>query len=154
MLEKVTNWILELDRLAKSAAFAALTHGLVGRWLYVIRVTEPSTELFQPLETAIRQKIFPALTGQPPPNDHIRKLLALPPRLGGLGITNIADTVSTQQEISKAISEPLVNLIVQETNRCEDVNTCQHGDILQATLEQRLIKHATTEAPGRAISQG
>ena len=147
VLEKVTNWVHELDRLAKfaltepHAAFAALTHGLVGRWLYVIRVTEPSAEdLFQPLETAIRQKIIPALTGQPPPNDHIRKLLALPPRLGGLGITNVADIVSTQQEISKAISEPLVNLIVQETNRCEDVNTRQHGDILQATLEQRLIK--------------
>ena len=39
-------------------------------------------------ELLILSNIAPNLTGRPPPNDLERNLLGLPPRLGGLGITN------------------------------------------------------------------
>ena len=44
--------------------------------------------LLQPLETTIRTKLIPALTGQPSPNDEVCDLLALPARLGGMALTN------------------------------------------------------------------
>ena len=36
----------------------------------------------------IQSHFIPALTGQPPPGEHIREILAFPARLGGLGLTN------------------------------------------------------------------
>ena len=153
MGEKVSAWVKELDHLAKyaaveqHAAFAALTHGLIGRWVYAIRVSEPvADDLFQLLETAIRQKIIPALTAQPPPNDEMRKLFALPARLGGLGITNPMDIVTTQRSMSEEISQPLVNLILH-TNKsssgsCTNADQQSDGpeDVLQAMQQQKLTK--------------
>jgi len=80
---KVVEWEKELNRLAKyaavepHAAFAALTHGLIARWLYVIRVVEPCPEeIFKPLETAMMKsegcwpclldlEVWASLTRQP-----------------------------------------------------------------------------------------
>ena len=42
----------------------------------------------QKLEDIVRCELIPNLTGRPPPNDSERLLMALPARLGGLGITN------------------------------------------------------------------
>ena len=65
----MTNWISEVSRLAKfahsqsHAAFAGLTHGLICKWLYLIRVTEAeSIRLLEPLETALRMRLVPAIT--------------------------------------------------------------------------------------------
>lgn len=47
-------------------------------------------DLLNPLEEAIQQHLIPALTGRPPCSKEERDLLALPIRLGGMGITNLA----------------------------------------------------------------
>ena len=66
---KVIEWVGEVERLsifAKSqphASFAAFTHGLVHRWVYLCRVLEIPDHQLQPLENAIQQKFLPALTG-------------------------------------------------------------------------------------------
>lgn len=137
---KVDSWVKEIDQLSKyafvepHAAFAALTHGLIGRWLHVIRVVEPCAEdTLQPLETIIRHKLIPALLGQPPPNEESRKMLALPGRLGGLGIVDPMSIVTTQKQASRAISQPLATLILQASP--------QKNDILQAQAEQHRVKH-------------
>ena len=57
--------------------------------VYSIRVTLLfSEDLLQPLENAVSHNLIPALTGQPAPNEKIRALLALPIRLGGMGLVN------------------------------------------------------------------
>ena len=49
--------------------------------------TIPGVEdLFQPLEQVIRHQFLPALTGRLALSDTERELIALPARLGGLGI--------------------------------------------------------------------
>ena len=92
--DKVVGWSAEITRLAKftqvqpHAAYSALTHGLSSHWLYLCRTTPNISEVLQPLEDNIRLVLIPTLTGCSPPNDAIRKLFALPPRYGGLGIIN------------------------------------------------------------------
>ena len=73
----ISSWVKEVERLTRVAnsqphpAYTALTHGLLGRWLYLIRVIDRSANLLlQPLEEAIRTKLIPTLTGQSPPNDN------------------------------------------------------------------------------------
>ena len=110
-------------------------------------MSEPfADDLFKPLETAIRQRVIPALTGQPTPNDNVRKLLSLPARLGGLGIVDPAATATIQWQASEATSAPLV-AIVFENGQCCDNNLAQEGILevveKQKTIERRFKKNAS-----------
>ena len=135
--DKVNGWIKEvkvLAQVAKSqphAAYAAFVHGLIGRWVYTLRVGLPSAaNLTLPLEKAVRQTFIPALTGQPELNNLVRDLLSLPARQGGLGIVNATELPAIQQTTSAAVCQPLVSLIRQ-----------QGGDIKEASGLQRSIKY-------------
>ncbi len=92
--EKVQQWSKELKLLSAigttqpHAAFAALTHGMTSKWSFFSRTVPHVSEQFQSLEDILRTDLIPHITGRPPPNDTDRKLLALPARLGGLGIVN------------------------------------------------------------------
>ena len=92
---KVEEWKEEIKTLASfakaqsHAGHAALTHGLIGHWIYALRVsTLSSDELLQPLEEANPHTLLLALTGQPAPSSNLQDLLALPVRLGGMGLIN------------------------------------------------------------------
>ena len=68
-----------------------------------------------PIETIIRVKLIPAHTGQPPPNDAVRDLLALPARLGGIAITNPTSVADMEFTASTKITEPLKHAILQQS---------------------------------------
>ena len=91
---KVEKWSEEIKKLAHiaqtqpHAAYSAYTHGLSSRWSFLSRTIPDIADLLNPLEEAIQQHLIPALTGRPPCSREERDLLALPIRLGGMGITN------------------------------------------------------------------
>ena len=92
--DKVSHWHEELTSLAEvakfqpHAAYTAFTHGFVHKFSFLSRTIPYISPLLQPLEDRIYHRLIPALTGRPPLNDSERELLALPVRLGGLGIVN------------------------------------------------------------------
>lgn len=65
-----------------------------------------------PLEEIICTKFLSNLTNQSFFSDAERDLMALPPRLGGLGIVNPARYSSFQFSSSVSITAPLVQLIL------------------------------------------
>lgn len=89
-MQRVSDWVNAIECLSTfahtqpHAAYAAFTHGLMGKWNYLIRTIPNIGDLLTPLEAVIRQKFLTSLTGQNAFNDVTRKLLALPIRLGGL----------------------------------------------------------------------
>ena len=120
MRDKVVGWSAEITRLAKfaqvqpHAAYSALTHGLSSHWLYLCRTTPNISEALQPLEDNIRLVLIPTLMGCSPPNDTIRKLFALPPRYGGLGIINPTLIAAEEYSASCHIAEPLSQFILDQ----------------------------------------
>ena len=148
MERKVEGWINELNTLsaiAKTqphAAFAAFTHGLHSKWSYVLRVIDldedTSKDLLQPLENLITSALIPSLTGQPPPGDLTRYLLALPCKLGGLGLINPIDVRPEQYQTSKAISAPLVNRVINQESAMGDCATAQQHKKTQAKYNKQL----------------
>ena len=133
---KIGEWVKETAYLAKiaktqpHAAYAAFTHGLISRWTYTLKVCSHTPEsALRPLEEVISNELIPNLTRQPSPNELTRQLLALPARLGGLGLTNPA---AIQYRSAKTICEPLVRLILK-----------QQGDVLIARQLQQQIKSRT-----------
>ena len=88
------------------AAYAAFTHGLSSHWTYnnISRTIPNIQDLLRSLEIAIHQHFIPALTGREPCSVAERDLLALPARLGGLGLTNPTSESAHAFEASKSIT--------------------------------------------------
>ena len=92
--EKISTWSQEVQHLSSianlqpHAAHSAFTHGLMNQWTFLTRTIPDAEVLFEPLEKIIRTRLLPSLTGQNTCNDDLRDLIALPARLGGLGISN------------------------------------------------------------------
>ena len=132
---KVDGWIKDIQKLSEfattqpQAAYAALTHGLISRWNYLLRVIDwerlSSDELLQPLKAAIQSQFIPAITGQAPPGQQVREILALPVRLGGLGLQNPITMAKEQQSASQQICSPLVDRIVHQQHHMGDCHLAQ-----------------------------
>ena len=118
--KQMQKWVEEVKQLATiaesqpHAAYAALTHGLIGRCSYLSQTVCNISDLLQPLEDAIRHHLISALTGRAGITDLERELLALPTRSGGLGIPNPAKTSQEKFVNSEWISAPLMALILQQ----------------------------------------
>ena len=129
---KVQKWLNEvkcLSTIAKTqpqAAYAALTHGVMARWTYLMRLVPDIDELFQPLEDVIRYELLPEITGRHALSEDERKLIALPVRDGGLGIPIPTSNTTKEFEASSTITAPLVNLICNQ----------QHDDEVGMTQKQ------------------
>ena len=67
-----------------------------------------------PLEDVIHQVFIPSLTGRSACSDIERKILALPPRMGGLGLLNPSSCYDDFFKLSVKLTSSLVDLIVQQ----------------------------------------
>ena len=115
--------VIRLSTIAKrepQAAYSAFIHGVTHRWNYVLRTIPNITELLTPLEEAIRHQLIPAITGRSTMSDTERDVLALPCRLGGLGIINPVKSSVLQYECSELITAPLVKLISSDSDFSQD----------------------------------
>ena len=144
----VSEWVRELERLSSfaisqpHAAYAAFTHGFTSKWTFLVRTTPDIGSLLKPLEDTIRLKFLPALTGQNAPNNTERDLLALPARLGGIGIIDPTQLTASHYTTSKNVSTPLVSLILQQSTSypayCKELQRKAKSDAYQAK------RHETT----------
>ena len=106
-----------------------------------------SIEILQPLETAIQSLFIPALSGQSPPNELVRDMLAPPARLGGLGLTNPVATAEEQQAASQLISAPLIERIVCQDHCLADCQAAQR----EAKARYRSHKRAKQKEDARTV---
>ena len=117
--EKVDSWsrcVAKLSDLAKvhpHYAYSAFTHGLCNKWTYFLRTIPGISSLLKPLEAVISSKFIPTLTGRFVSNDE-RALLALPIRMGGLGIIDPQTVSDSEFAASEKVTFPLVGLILQQ----------------------------------------
>ncbi len=102
------------------AARAAFTHGLIGKWVFLCRTCGDISQYLQPLEDLIHQKFVPALTGHEC-DTPTRKILALPARHGGLGLSNPVKMAHAEYKNSRHISAPLSDKMVQQETELETV---------------------------------
>ena len=98
------------------AAYAAYTHGLVGKWTCLSRACEISSEQFSNLEEVIRLDFIPAISGHTV-SDMERILLALPARKGGLGLPNPASDADLSYCWSRNATRALVDCMLRRNER-------------------------------------
>ena len=116
----VNKWIAQIETLSKIAtfephtAYVAFTSCIRHRYTYYMRTIPDIAELLKPLEEVITAKFIPALMEGRCVTDDERKLLSLPPRLGGMGIIMPSEISSREFELSKTATQTLSNAIVQQ----------------------------------------
>ena len=102
-MEKWTTEVIRLSKFAETephAAYTAFTFGIKHKWTYIARTLPDIADAFHPLEKAIRHVFIPAISNGHQCSDDERDLLALPPRLGGLGIINPTRLAETEYQNS------------------------------------------------------
>ena len=77
---------------------------------------------FEPLDRTINEKFLPALLGMASVPDNIRKVFALPARLGGLGIPVLQEIADEELQISLRVIAPLVMLMVLKLAQMSDTD--------------------------------
>ena len=121
--KKVEEWSRELKTLAKIAhsqpqsAYCALTQSLKNRWLYLARTTNSISAYLKPIEDTIRYELLPAILGRKHISNDERRLFALPPRLGGLGIDILPKVAKELHHSSKSITEPPQKNILRKEDK-------------------------------------
>ena len=159
---KVEDWVGQVVLLAEFAAanpqasYAAFTFGLRHRWTYYLRTLPDIEELLEPLESAIGNVLIPALTGHTCTPDE-RELLALPVRLGGLGIENPCRSATKEYEASIRVTAPLVKQIEAQAlelpddddiRKLQQQNRRENDNYLRERLEE--VKSALPDDIKRA----
>ena len=118
---KISTWVHDLQLLSSfavtqpHAAYSAFTHGLISKWLFIARTIPNVDDLFQPLEECIRHTFIPAVTRHSPLGDFERDLLALPTRMGGMGIINPIRMCAFEFSASNKVTKPLQSLLLSQT---------------------------------------
>ena len=150
--KKVAEWVKEVRILSEiamtepHAAFAAYTHGLQHRWNYVMRTIPDISPLFIPLENTIKDAFLPKLVKSVAISDNVRDLLALPPRLGGMGITSPVKRADEENANSVNLTRSLTEKIIAQD---------AHGEIDQnlITEEKKKISRDRQQAQKITLDQ-
>ena len=123
--DRVSEWVAEIERLAEiantqpHAAYTAFTFGMKHRWNFIMRTVPDIGDQLRPLETAISQTLIPALANGLVPTYRERAIIALPPRLGGMGIPNPVGMATIEHQNSKKLTASLTQFIVAQDERGE-----------------------------------
>ena len=135
--QKVSGWVKEVEVLADiaktepHAAYSAYSKGLQHRWNYVMRTIPGISDLLRPLENCIRNVLLPALLRSRPLRDEERALLALPPSLGGMGITSPEKLADTEHLNSISLTRSLTEKIIAQE---------AHDEVDQREITEQKIK--------------
>ena len=89
------------------------------RWTYFMRTLPDIGNLLQPLERAISDVLIPSLTGLNC-SEAERDLVALPVRMGGLGLINPSESADAEYSASIRVSAPLVSKIEEQSHETPD----------------------------------
>lgn len=137
LVKKIEKWCGELHSLAKiaesepHAAYAALTHGLRGRWTYIFRTLQIPPDFLVPLEMAIGD-VTKAVTGRLELGEEELTMLRLPARLGGIGLPDVRAIANNEHVASKSVTDNQVLEIVHQTDSSREQNTAR--DIHQSAI--------------------
>ena len=118
MVDRWVQEIQELSTIAKTEPHAAYTNFIFSmkqKWNYAMRTIPDIKCYMEPLEKSIREVFLPALLACPV-SDNIRDLLALPARMGGMGIINPVEASDIENQNSTKLTGLLTSVIVEQSH--------------------------------------
>ena len=134
---KIQLWVEGIKSMGKVArrfpqtAYAGMTRSLQCEWQYLQRVLPNVSDVFKPVEQALRSHFVPALLGLATVPDGLRERLKQPVRNGGLGIPNPCETSDALFEASEKMTESLTASLL------DNKSAFSVGDYIMRSREAR-----------------
>ena len=150
---KVGEWVEQVTKLAEfalpqpQACYAAFTYGLKHRWTYFLRTLPDLEDLLAPLERAIADVLIPSITGHYCTQGE-RDLLALPVRMGGMGLTNPSQEAASEYVASANISGPLAQRIKSQVHEPPDETEIHGVQREMCLVKNRYLKEKLDQVKG------
>ena len=146
-LQKIDEWMKELEQLSEfaktepHAAYTAFTHGLIGRYTYLMRTLPAPMHGLEALDGVIATRLLPALTGHSNFTAEDLELLRLPARLGGMGIPHLSVLAADHLVASREMTKGQVREIFLQ-NCPHDPPTVEviHGDAVRARNRAKQVR--------------
>ena len=144
--EKVGEWKEDVKTLASIAktepqgAYSAMVFAIQHRWKFIQRTVPEISEFFEELEYEIHHTLLPALIGREI-SDLEREIIALPVRLGGLGIPMPNKESKHEYEASRQITNSLKDVIISQ----KLLETCSKKSIQDAKSLMKMLKGKRTK---------
>ena len=111
--------LAEFALLQPQACYASFSYGLKHRWTIFLRTLPDLEDLLARLERTIADVLIPSITGHYCTQGE-RELLALPVRMGGMGLTNPSQEAASEYVASDNISGPLAQRIKSQVHEPPD----------------------------------
>ena len=103
-----------------------------------MRTIPNQTDHLQPLEHVISNDFVPSLFGSKV-KDLVRRLIALPPNLGGMGITNPIEITNDEYENSIRLTQNLTKMIINQ-ERFGSIDENKMNKIKKSIAKERELK--------------
>ncbi|XP_066914550.1 uncharacterized protein [Clytia hemisphaerica] len=148
--QKIDDWTQEINLLAEiaatypQAAYSAYVSSYQHKLTYFLRTIPTINDELKRVDEAVRHRLIPSLTGGRIINDQEKKMLSLPPRLGGMGLKIYAEESSHDHRDSMSATVALQNQILQTNDgapeaksksRLHNERQQRHQEKLRAFLE-------------------
>ena len=158
-LNKIEEWKREIEQLAvfaktePQAAFAALTHGLRGRYTYLLRTLPAPATGLRLFDQFLVAQLIPALTGRNNFSEEELTLLRLPARLGGLGIRHL-DLIALEKILgSRAMAEgQVVEILLQNSEHVPSIDEV-HKEAVRARHREKNRRRRQEAVRQRSLLQ-
>ena len=144
--EQIATWSVDIEALAKIAdsdpqlAYSAYIFGTSRRWQFLCRSTPNVSQTLERLEVLLKSKLIPSILGTSFCSEEMRKVLRLPPRLGGMGFQNPSEESDCEYENSRLATNELSNAIFEQQTSLH-IDSCTQEAALKevkACKERRL----------------
>ena len=135
------KWVLELQELSKiaktepHAAYSNFVFSFKMKWNYYMRTIPNLIDHLQPLEDVISNDVVPSLFGSKV-KDLVRRLVALPPKLGGMVITNPIEIANDEYENSIRLAQNLTKMIINQ-DRFGSIDENEMNEIKKSIAKER-----------------
>ena len=116
MVDECTQELQELSEIAKMephSAYKNFVFSMKQKWNHAMRTIPDLSQHLQPLENKIKTSFLPNLFSCQV-NENLRDLIALPARMGGMGIINPVKVAGDEHRNSTRVTAPLTSLIKEQ----------------------------------------
>ena len=140
----VDKWVLEIQELSKiaktepHAADSNFVFSFKMKWNYYIRTIPNLSDHLQPLVDVISSDFVLSIFGSKVKN-LVRRLIAHPPKLGGMGITNPIEIASNEYENSIRLTQNLTKMIINQ-DRFGIIDENEMNEIKKSIAKEREMK--------------
>ena len=154
--KNVEEWVSDIQNISKiaetepHAAYSGYCMGLSKRWLFLMRTTPNTAELFAPLESAITSLLLPSILRNHFSPLH-RELFSLPCRNGGLGISNPCEIAELEHQRSLVATAPLSQIITEQNTNIDDERAVLVAKRLKTAKQE--VLHSKLEEQKKRLAE-